>query len=421
MLLLAHARTSLPVDVLSLEGRLSWRLTAAEAAAAGTVVTDADMAGLAPWGFEMYASGVNRSLTRRRKKVAPNIPRRVWWDERAALRRRMLQWLSLLPAQHVFLNLSEAARHILAHPIESRGGRQNCPDPSLPGLVAAPTHHKLFARCIGELLSRPEPRMAAELAQIVGRLPRRFVAVHIRTQAADMVIPPSAATGLTRADLVKTLQLQAFDNNVSTTGYSAAVAALCRRAGAALYVASDSRNVADLFARICSAENTSVVHSGCGKRLHSDPLVNRRQGANLSGANLSGAHCTMLDWLVLRSAPHVVRWGMPISSFPLSAVEAGCFDPRAEGKRRLGSSHFRWRPHTSIVHDRLHRLLDLDTFEAVREWEAKLDAAGTAFNKPRTPGCTPHPRLDRALRDSPMSGSCSIKAAFRFIRSGYFE
>jgi len=319
--LYVHEKAYLPADLIGLNGDVPWGTTPElyMQKPGARAVTDADFAHLAPGGFAAYAL----------KGAAQFV-------NRSKLKGEMLRHLheQFGGHPHIYLNLTAPAAHVLMKSYV-------CPGMSFR-----------FEPCLGRIMSRPlvNGRLAAALAAATARLPKKFISVHVRTLAADMKIPKQSTP-----DVEATIDMQVWDNNVTRRIYMEELDRWCSASRGALFIASDSRAIIQLFASFC--RNTTVVHSGCSIRAHTeksiDVFVRGASGAPAvapvgSGltSGLSPTECTMFDWLMLASSRLVVTWGKQYSSFPKSAREASCRAKRARSPKR---HPWDWRPRTFFL------------------------------------------------------------------------
>ena len=251
---------------------------------------------------------------------------------RTEYRARLLEHLEEEQSQHahLFLNLSREGMYLITKGVA-------CRPRDVP-------HAPAFLSCIGRLFTTPEPhsRLAAALAAaratVVpsgagGGAPARppYVGVHVRTFGVDMGLPLGTAP-----DAEAALEFYAWEVRVNASEYAAAARVVCRNStGRSLWVASDSRAAALLWARLCPGKTHTF--SVDAARVHSErghgAAAARAVATSADGggghedaavAGMSGSDVLLLDWLMLASAHAVVRWGAQHSSFAASAHTRSC-------------------------------------------------------------------------------------------------
>lgn len=286
-LLLSHTN-ALPTEVVALGGTTSWRLDDADVDAyvrEAVVVRDADI--------KRWAAANGRAD--------------------ASHTTAMLGYLrSLSHAPKVYLNVSDIfpiVKHALVSPSACHTGN---PPPTGGAAV------QQFHQCIGRLFSMPSylTRAANDVARLRSRLPKEYTALHFRTFGADMHIPPGAATpDADGARRFLAWEVTANGSSISPELYVQGWAHFCANASAPVYVASDSRAALLMARKWC---RSPVVSLG-GVRMHAEPR-SQQKGANRSLAH----HSSVVDWLLLSYARHVVRVGAQHSTFVTTAHQAGC-------------------------------------------------------------------------------------------------
>lgn len=187
----------LPNDMLWLGGKVSWRIESPELYLEQTGAKTMQMEPLeflAPGGYRSYAvrSGANKANA-------------------SALKVRMLEFLAAQDAPHLYLNLSEEAKHVwsglqppvFVHLADLWGLPRTLKEEASRELYELLLQHAL---CLGRLMSEPRRRLGLQVEDTLRRLPRKYTAVHVRTGSADMRLP----RGWPR-DLNATLRVHAWD------------------------------------------------------------------------------------------------------------------------------------------------------------------------------------------------------------------
>lgn len=280
-------------------------------------------------------------------RAALGVPLGFKQFERAANRSgvkfALVRYLATMQQRrHLWLNLSKEAYYVLT---------KAAPCPNVP-------HAGLFLRCLGQLITRPVGGLRPRYAAIRSRLERlgvdsgngtsggketRYVGVHVRTFGADMGVPRNHLPNPQAA-----LEFLAWEVQVNTSEYAAAIHRLCRPGSLPIYVASDSRAAVRLFEDLCPGR---IVHQytwsidEAASRLpsasHPLPTTSALKGvvtlrSTLAASSMSlrsarsrnvsegGGGGFLLDWYTLANAYAIVRWGAQHSSFSKSANVASC-------------------------------------------------------------------------------------------------
>lgn len=218
--------------------------------------------------------------------------------------------------QHLWFNVTKTGNG--AHYVISKA----TPCPEAP-------HEGEFLHCLGKLMTTPSRGLQAQVDIVKRRLSRDpthagYTAVHARTFAADMGVP---RTGTPNPRSL--LSFMAWEVQVNESAYTAALLDVCAtaaRRNLSLFVASDSRSAVAMFENLCPGQVEQIGDSFA--RVH---LVSRAIYQNESQASSS-----LIDWVVMSEAKHIVRWGALHSSFTSSAADRGC-------RPRVGRSPHGWK------------------------------------------------------------------------------